>query len=153
MLNKRKHAIDPVEAKPRKSTLAARGKVAALLEFMRGIQTLGNLNDEIAAGLTLDWEGLRKKAKCGSDALHKHNDDLKTLISEQRSRLIGLSTNDRNKHRRRSEDDFRDELKSLKVQLKKVGQELELAHLTNLELLSALEAKDRKIEHLTKAGT
>lgn len=73
-----------------KKTAKARAKVEALRDYLRDIQTTEALQKELNAGLKLDWEGLRSHARCGSDALHRNNPDLKDEVEKEKNRLERL---------------------------------------------------------------
>ncbi|MBY3513736.1 hypothetical protein HFN76_16080 [Rhizobium laguerreae] len=149
--------------KPSKTTEKARLKVKGLLDFLRHIQTTESLESEIKKGFTLNWEGLRGKAGCGSDALHKNNPDLKKEVDFEKLRLetlashIGKAKSEGNVNNTSSKDD--DELRRLKNANKRLDQEnknlrqqLNGSHLTNVGLLTTianLEQELRQLKHFT----
>ncbi|MGO8047210.1 hypothetical protein ACC713_30390 [Rhizobium johnstonii] len=150
--------------KPSKTTEKARLKVKGLLDFLRHIQTTESLESEIKKGFSLDWEGLRGKAGCGSDALHKNNPDLKKEVDFEKSRLetlasrIGKEKSEGNAANSSSKQDhelsrLRKANKKLDQENKNLKQELNGAHLTNVGLLTTianLEQELRQLRHFTR---
>ena len=131
-------------------TQKAREKVERLLEFLLGVQSSDDLARELANGVTFDWKGLRKIARCGSDAIHKNNPELFAKVEAEKSR-IGKISNE-NAYGRPSEihedatlAELRAEVRQLKRTVKNKDQELNGAHLTNLKLLARIERLEREL--------
>lgn len=131
-------------------TERAREKVKRLLEFLRGVKTSDDLAGQLANGVTFSWEGLRKFACCGSDAIHKNNPDLFAEIEAEKRRIENISPNGVISPLRQVGEDatvaeLRAVMRSLNRVIKSKDQELNEAHLTNLTLLERIEQLEREL--------
>lgn len=131
-------------------TERAREKVKRLLEFLRGVKTSDDLASQLANGVTFGWEGLRKFARCGSDAIHKNNPDLFAEIEAEKRRIENIPPKDVISPPRQVGEDatlaeLRAKIRSLNRVVKSKDQELNEAHLTNLTLLERIEQLEREL--------
>ncbi|MBB6180789.1 hypothetical protein [Pseudorhizobium flavum] len=121
-----------------------------MLEFLRGVKTSDDLANQLANGVTFGWEGLRKFARCGSDAIHKNNPDLFAEIEAEKNRIESISLKDVASPPRQLGGDatlaeLRAEVRRLNRAVKSKDQELNEAHLTNLTLLERVEQLEREL--------
>ncbi|CAN7397306.1 hypothetical protein LJR030_004089 [Rhizobium sp. LjRoot30] len=131
-------------------TQKARAKVEGLLEFLRGIQTADDLAIQTAKGVSFDWEGLRKFARCGSDAIHKNNPDLFSQIEAEKTRVqqitLGPDFSDTRPLGNSIDANLRAEVRKLEQKMKSKDQELNEARLTHLTLLARIEHLERELD-------
>lgn len=132
-------------------TQKARAKAERLLEFLRGVQTADDLAVHTAKGVSFDWEGLRKLARCGSDAIHKNNPELFAKIEAEKIRVQQISVkpgvnNSRPMGEDNTDAELRAEVKELKGKVKFKDQELNEARLTHLTLLARIEQLERELD-------
>ncbi|CDZ31172.1 Hypothetical protein NGAL_HAMBI490_60510 [Neorhizobium galegae bv. officinalis] len=159
----RKNLTGSLDEKPvNKKTLKARSKVEALRDFLRSIQTAQALHAEIRKGLVLDWEGLRAKAACGSDALHKNNPTLRSEIEAEKLRLEDLASRTNGVQSDLSsikpligDENLKEKNKQLTLvnktldqANKNLKQELNGARLSQLGLLSTIEKLEQELRQL-----
>lgn len=140
-----------VNSSEKTKTGLARKKVEELLDFLVSVQTPDDLARELERGVEFHWEGLRRKVRCGTDALHVNNPDLFSLIEKEKERIGNILASGETKNKRRAgrgdkiSTKATVELRGAKRSIKKKDQELNEAHLTNIMLLEKIARLEREL--------
>ncbi|CAD7029950.1 hypothetical protein RHAB21_01663 [Pseudorhizobium halotolerans] len=134
----------------RKSTKAekARAKVQRLLDELTAIRVREELDLAVSHGLELTWEGLRRRAGCGTDALTVNNPDLHKQITAQKERLETLVHGGERSHRKGDGET----IAGLKRRLAAAITERDLAHVANLDLLDRIANLERELSQTKRAS-